>query len=243
MGKDTKSSWEIRKNAEAFLDNEGDAVPGAELQLEVIGKIAELWCGDPFGILDLGCGDGVLGRFLLNKFPSASGVLVDISDAMLDAARDKLGGRPDAVILKADFSSPDWLGSVSAHRPFDIIVSGFAIHHQTDERKREIYSEIHDLLTPGGVFLNLEHVSSATHECGRLFEEFYADYLHRHMLQSDPGATREAALEIYGNRPDRDEDKTASVEEQCGWLRAIGFDDVDCFFKVFEIALFGGRRK
>lgn len=243
MNGDSRNSWKIRKNAEAFLDNERDAVPGAEMQLEVMGKIAELWCSGPSKILDLGCGDGVLVRFLLDKFPSASGVLVDISDAMLDAARDKLGGSPDAVILKADFATPDWLGSVSAHGPFDIIVSGFAIHHQTDERKRELYAEIHDLLTPGGVFLNLEHVSSATHECGRLFEEFYADYLHRHLLQSDPGASREEAIATYRNRPDKDEDKTASVDEQCGWLREIGFDDVDCFFKVFEIALFGGRRK
>lgn len=238
-----KSSWEIRENAEAFLDNERGAVPGAELQLEVMGKVAELWCGDPSSILDLGCGDGILGRFLLDKFPSASGVFVDISDAMLDAARKKPGVRADAVMLKADFSSPDWLGSVSTYRPFDMIVSGFAIHHQTDERKRELYAEIHGLLAPGGVFLNLEHVSSATTECRSLFEEFYADYLHRHLLQSDPGAAREEAIEIYRNRPDKDEDKTASVDEQCGWLRGIGFDDVDCFFKVFEITLFGGRRK
>ena len=34
----------------------------------------------------------------------------------------------------------------------------------------------------------------------------------------------------------------ASVEDQCEWLREIGFADVDCFFKVFELAVFGGRK-
>jgi hypothetical protein len=34
----------------------------------------------------------------------------------------------------------------------------------------------------------------------------------------------------------------APVDLQCAWLRLIGFQDVDCFFKVFELALFGGRK-
>ncbi len=34
----------------------------------------------------------------------------------------------------------------------------------------------------------------------------------------------------------------ALVEDQCDWLREIGFSDVDCFFKLFEVAIFGGRK-
>ena len=34
----------------------------------------------------------------------------------------------------------------------------------------------------------------------------------------------------------------APVELQCEWLRRIGFEDVDCYFKIFELAVFGGRR-
>ena len=41
---------------------------------------------------------------------------------------------------------------------------------------------------------------------------------------------------------DKKENKPASVEMQCQWLRGIGFQDVDCFFKTFELALFGGRK-
>ena len=56
------------------------------------------------------------------------------------------------------------------------------------------------------------------------------------------GASREAAADIYRNRPDKEEDKPALAEDQCGWLREIGYRDVDCFFKVFAIAIFGGRK-
>ena len=34
----------------------------------------------------------------------------------------------------------------------------------------------------------------------------------------------------------------APVGDQCDWLREIGFEDVDCYFKIFELAVFGGRK-
>ena len=46
----------------------------------------------------------------------------------------------------------------------------------------------------------------------------------------------------YVSRSDRADNILALVEDQCGWLRDIGFQDVDCFWKYFELAIFGGRR-
>ncbi len=34
----------------------------------------------------------------------------------------------------------------------------------------------------------------------------------------------------------------APLDDQCQWLREIGYIDVDCFFKAFELAIFGGRK-
>ncbi len=38
------------------------------------------------------------------------------------------------------------------------------------------------------------------------------------------------------------DDRPALVEEQCAWLRAIGFVEVDCYYKLLGFAVFGGRR-
>jgi tRNA (cmo5U34)-methyltransferase len=236
------SEWQTEHLSKAFLEGVRGAIPGAELQFDVIAKIVQLWFSSPKFILDLGCGNGILGKFLLARFPSAHGLFVDFSEPMLNAANDNLRSLSRKTIIKADFSTPQWLGCVSEHKPCDIVISGFAIHHQPDERKRMLYSEIFNLLSPGGVFLNLEHVASAS-SCGEaLFDDFFVDHLHRFHQEVDPSSSRAAVAQTYYSRPDKKENILAPVDRQCEWLRQLGFEDVDCFFKIFELALIGGRK-
>jgi tRNA (cmo5U34)-methyltransferase len=239
---DTQSKWQTNELAATFLQDVRGAIPAAGLQLEVIGRIIRFWRPAPICILDIGCGDGAIGRYLMNLFPKTRAVFADFSDPMLDAAKKLLNHSQRASIIKADFSSSIWLKNVSPHQPIDVAVSGFAIHHQPDQRKQELYKEVFDLLMPGGVFLNLEHVASPTPDVQRLFDGFFVDHLYRFHQSSKPRKTREEIAKDYYHRPDKDENILASVDIQCQWLKKIGFADVDCFFKIFELALFGGRK-
>ena len=106
----------------------------------------------------------------------------------------------------------------------------------------DAYSEIFHLLSPGGVFLNLEHVASVSPSGEALFDDFFVYHLYRFHQQVNPSSNRADIAQSYYSRFDKKENILVSAERQCEWLRNLGFEDVDCFFKVFELALIGGRK-
>ncbi len=235
--------WQDSKVAKAYLEGVRGGIPLAAFQVEVLGRVARHALTKVERILDLGCGDGVLGRALLAQYPEAACVFVDFNETMLAAARSLVGA--DAVrshFVLGDFGVKTWVERVQPFAPFDLIVSGFAIHHQPDERKREVYREIYELLAPSGLFLNREHVSSASAWAGKAFDELCIDGLYAYHLERGGHESRETIANRFYYRPDKQANILAPTEAQCQWLRGLGFVDVDCFFRLFEFALFGGRR-
>jgi SAM-dependent methyltransferase len=146
------------------------------------------------------------------------------------------------VFAVADLAGPAWLESVRPHAPFDAVASSYAIHHLPDARKRALFAEIFALLAPGGMFVNVEHVASATAWVEQRSDELLIDSLFAFQRGKGSEKTRAEVAEEFVHRPDKAANILAPVERQCEWLRACGFTDVDCFFKVFELAVFGGRR-
>ena len=162
-------------------------------------------------VLDLGSGDGRLLALVKLARPDARAVALDFSTAMLDRLHARFASDPtvDVVVHDMDHPLPTSLGR------FDVVVSSFAIHHLTHERKRALFEEVHAHLNPAGVFCNLEHVASPS---DRLHDQFLAT-LSVPRAQEDPS------------------NKLLDMETQLAWLRAIGFIDVDCAWKWRELAL------
>lgn len=235
-----QSKWQTRELARIFSEGVLGAIPGARIQLEIFSTISNAQCPLPARILDLGYGDGLLGRMLLEEFPAAHMVFADFSEPMLEKLRGKIGSDIRATVINLDFATPDWLQSLGSEKPFDIIVSGFALRNQPDERKRVLYGEIYGLLNSGGLFLNLDQVSSASPSISEIFDSFFLDHIRSFHTMA---VLNEAMLRIEAAYyQDKKENIPAPVESQCQWLRETGFQEVDCFFKTFELALFGGRK-
>ena len=237
----TAEVWKDREVAAAFLNERSLLIPDRERQLGVMLRVIRSAGRAPERVLDVGCGDGILLATILNAFSEASGTAVDFSPLMLEQARTRLGPFGDrALTVEADLGTTEWLNRVSG--PFDVIVSGFAIHHLADVRKRSLYREIRDLLADGGVFLNAEHVASAAPRIEEMFNDAMAEHLFERRRERGEAVTLEEVRRDLLERPDRAANILALVEDQCAWLREIGFHDVDCYWKYFELAIFGGTR-
>lgn len=233
--------WKNRQVAAAFLDERSVLIPDRQRQFEVMLRVVGFARAPLRRILDLGAGDAVILATLLEAFPLATGVALDFSPLMLEQARERLakfGHR--ATTAAADLGSLAWRAIVQG--PFDAVLSGFAIHHLPHERKRALYREIYDLLSDGGIFLNLEHVASPTPRVEEIFNEAMSEHLYLSRRERGEEVTPEQVRRDFLERPDRAANILAPVEEQCQWLREIGFVDVDCFWKCFELAIFGGFR-
>ena len=238
----TDEVWKLPAIVNRFLSYRA-AIPMAQEQIGVMMSILKTGARPIESFLDLGCGDGILGAAILGEFPTARGVLVDFSVPMLEQAREQLGEYASQLVFEnLDYGNPDWVTRLRTHGLFDAIVSGYSIHHQPDFRKRKIYEEIFSLLKLDGWFVNIEHVSSAAQLNIDLFENHYV--AARHAIEKQQGGTRtfEQIAEEYQNRPDKVANILAPVELQCDWLREIGYEEVDCYFRIYELAIFAGRK-
>lgn len=201
--------WTVAEHVSHYLDRADEfphRVEGESVLCEQVSLEAR-------HILDLGTGDGRLLAVLREARPEMQSVGIDLSDVMLQTARERFAGDERVELAKHDLAEP-----LPALGRFDAVVSSFAIHHLEHERKRSLYQEVFDLLEPGGVFANFEHVASPS---PRLHAAFYAA-IGVPIEEEDPS------------------NRLLDVHTQLRWLTEIGFQDVDCYWKWLEMALLIG---
>lgn len=234
----TDTVWQDPTLVDHFLTGVRGAIPFAADQINIALQVIDR-AGIPVQrVADLGCGDGAIAQAVLTRYPTVQVVAIDFSAPMLEQAQHRLQPFGDRVqLVTADLYTGDWQTGLE---PFDAILSGYCIHHLPDDRKQALYREIYHLLNPGGCFLNIEHVASATPWVESLFNESLVDALYQWHLEQGGTDTREQVSKRFVYREDKQANILTPVMAQCDWLRAIGFQQVDCYFKWFELAVFGG---
>ncbi len=168
-------------------------------------------------VLDLGGGTGSLSSAVLAGLPSARVTVLDVDPDMLAEARRRLSGFGDRV----SFAEASFLDPLPAA---DAVVASLALHHVHDlEAKTALYAAIHDALSPGGAFLNLDAAVTEGSRLNRLVFDRMAERMADHGISNAEARGHFAAW--------ADEDRYFPVDAELGALRKAGFDEVECFWR------------
>lgn len=176
-------------------------------------------------ILDLGAGTGLLTACLAARFGQAHCVLADSSKGMLAKARERFAGEARFEFQVLDF------GAQPLPTSFDVVASALAIHHLPGEEKLALFRKVRASLNPGGAFLVGDLVLGPSPQSEALYQRIWAERAKKAGLSDADWRASVAS---------RNADRTSTLTVQLDWLRAAGFADVDCWYKSFVFAVFGG---
>ncbi len=138
----------------------------------VAGRVVMEYAGrGGYAVLDLGCGSARGLAAALRAVPPALYVGVDLSRPALDDAAVELSGLPSVRLHEWDMLACAEALEGRDDR-FDLVYSGFAMHHFSATDKARLFRAISTTLSPGGSFLLVDVVR-------------------------EPGQSREAYLEGY----------------------------------------------
>lgn len=175
-------------------------------------------------MLDLGAGTGIVSASVVARVSVDQLTLLDQSAAMLERAATRLvRWHPELVVQELCEPLPSG--------PFDVVVSALAIHHLRHDEQRELYARIFEALASGGMFIHAEQVNARSARLCGVFEAIHLD-VARNLGSSE--------TEIHAAIERMKQDRCTTVTEHLAWLTDAGYDDIECFYRSFRFAVFGG---
>ena len=178
-------------------------------------------------VLDIGAGTGLFSSFLLGKIPDARLTLIDISEKMLNVAKERFQDVSGVEYIVGDYTHYD------SFQEYDIIISALSIHHLSDQQKYELYKQCYSMLKPNGLFINADQVLGNTQYTDSLFKKHWKSGVENSGLSQEEISSAYERIKL---------DKEATLSQQLSWLRDIGFSDVDCVYKYYHFAVMLGRK-
>jgi tRNA (cmo5U34)-methyltransferase len=228
------------ENSQYFIDYAAYFVPDRAAQLDTIGQLIPAQ-PEPFHVVELCCGEGLLARAILERFPAAYLHGYDGSRTMLEKARTALQSCGERFTLHTfDLVATAWR---SFPWPVQAVVSSLAIHHLDGDQKRALYRDLYRALGPGGALIIADLIQPA-HPAGVQVAAWAWDEAVRQTALARAGSL--AVFDVFQRDhwniyqyPDP-VDKPSGLYEQLRWLEEAGFSAVDVYWLKAGHAIYGG---
>lgn len=179
-------------------------------------------------VIDVGCGAGNYTLKLLEQIPNLDVTLIDLSQAMLDRALERIQPMTTGRVL---CMQGDIREIALPAAGCDLILASAVLHHlRTDAEWQSVFGAFHDALRPAGSIWIFDLIESSLPVVQTLMWKRYGDYLTNFKGE----AYRD---EVYAYI--QQEDTPRSLMFQLDLLRQVGFQDVEILHKNSCFAAFG----
>jgi tRNA (cmo5U34)-methyltransferase len=203
----------------------------APLVLDLITRAAAAMCPNARSVLDVGCGAGNYTLKLLQSLPKLDVTLIDLSDAMLERAVERVGHATTGQVTAVQSDIRDL---PLQDQSFDIIMAAAVLHHlRTDKEWEAVFQKFHRCLQPGGTIWIADLVEHTFPPVQAMMWDRYGQYLSelRDVQYRDT---------VYAYIAQEDTPK--SLLFQIDMLRKAGFERVEVLHKNSVFAAFGAMK-
>ncbi len=210
------------------LETGQSATVDAPMAMALVAQAAAATTPHAHHVLDVGCGAGNYTLKLLESLPNLDATLIDLSQPMLDRARERVSRATAGCIttIQGDIRAINL-----AAGEFDIVLAAAVLHHlRTDDEWRAVFTAFHRALRPGGSVWVFDLVESSIPAVQELMRRRYGEYLTR--LKDE--AYRDHVF-AYVEK----EDTPRPLLFQLELLRQVGFSQVEVLHKNVCFAAFG----
>lgn len=236
---DFSKNWEMSGNNKNYLDIADIILQDRQRLIKIVLSYMNYFLGDEdkSSVLDLGCGDGILTKYIFSRFPNLQFTVCDGSSEMLNKAKKNLSHIRDCVFLSATFD--DIQNNKSIDKKYDFIVSSFAIHHINHDQKYNFFEKLYSLLNKGGHFINIDTCLGSNN----LLDEWYYSLWREWIIEMQEIQKLDKDYsDIPANTPKKPENHYQDLDTQIQWLKSIGYRDVDCHYKYGLFCIYSGRK-
>lgn len=231
-----------------FLDHSEVFVPGRAEQIASLLHLIPAQLDEVFTVVELAAGGGVLARAILERFPSCQYVALDGSAVMRQRLGEALISFGDRLEVRPfELAEQEWSNALPV--PLRCVLSSLAVHHLSDEGKRQLFRNMYARLEPGGALLLADIVRPATPHIAELYARQYDEIVRSQSLAAFGdlrGYEQFQELKwnyfIYDYADPDSYDQPSLLSDQLLWLREAGFGQADCYWMQAGHAIYGGYK-
>src|SRR5439155_3460874 len=144
MKKDATFKWDDKDFVNFYTDSANFIVLERQRSIRILLEIAAFHFPtlSSLHILDLGCGEGIITKYIYDKSPDNNFYLLDASEEMLNKARGNLTSSKSNISF-SHRTFEDYSTSQSEDWKYDFVFSANAIHHLDFTQKTALFTKIY----------------------------------------------------------------------------------------------------